>query len=74
MASAPPDSHPDSNPDGPSTDVEQVSPARSSRESVEDPTPGNPDETAAPPDDAGLPGGTAGTGGTNHRQDRDITS
>lgn len=56
-----PDTNPDSAPTGPSRDVEQVSPTPSAgRESVED-TPG---------DD----GGTSGTGGTNRRQDRDITS
>ena len=56
-----PDANPDSFPTGPSSDPERVSPADDNgRESIED-TPG---------DD----GGTSGTGGTNHRQDRDITS
>ena len=58
-------SHPDANPDSlppiEADDVEQVSPAGDpGRESVED--------------SAGTDGGTSGTGGTNHRQDRDITS
>jgi hypothetical protein len=56
-----PDTNPDSLPEGPSTDVEQVSSiSEPGRESVED-TPG-------------ADGGTAGTGGTNHRVDSDITS
>lgn len=56
-----PDDHPDSIPDGATSSPEQVSPGGGDgRESIED-TPG---------DD----GGTSGTGGTNHRQDRDITS
>jgi hypothetical protein len=60
MASTP-DSNPDSAPPAQSDDVEQVSPAPGrGGESVED-TPG-------------TDGGTSGTGGTNHRVDRDITS
>ena len=60
MASTP-DTHPDSLPSGPSDDPERVTPAREpGRESVED-TPG-------------TDGGTAGTGGTLHRQDHDVTS
>jgi hypothetical protein len=60
MASTP-DPHPDSIPGGPSESPEQVSPADDhGRESVED-TPG-------------TDGGTSGTGGTNHHQDRDVTS
>lgn len=60
MASTP-DRNPDSIPDAPDGDVEQVgSESVPAREGVED-TPG-------------TDGGTAGTGGTNHRGDRDITS
>ncbi|WP_174273785.1 hypothetical protein [Sphingomonas bacterium] len=56
-----PDAHPDSTPPRRSDDVERVSPdGGTDRESVED-TPG-------------TDGGTSGTGGTNHRGDRDITS
>ena len=56
-----PDPNPDSLPEGPSDSPEQVSPPPDGgRESVED-TPG-------------TEGGTSGTGGTNHRSDRDITS
>ena len=56
-----PDANPDSIPGGPAESPEQVSPASEpGRESVED--------------SPGTDGGTAGTGGTNHRQDRDITS
>ena len=61
MASRP-DDHPDSIPGGPSETPEQVSPdgGGTDRESVED--------------SPGTEGGTSGTGGTNHRVDRDITS
>ena len=60
MASTP-DANPDSIPGSVSDDPERVSPGGSpGRESVED-TPG-------------TDGGTSGTGGTNHRTDRDITS
>lgn len=56
-----PDAHPDSTSPAPSEDVERVVPASDDgRDSVED-TPGSD-------------GGTSGTGGTNHRQDTDITS
>ena len=65
-----PDSHPDSDPSGPSTDVEHVSPTEEpGRDSVED----VPAEHAAD-DSPGTEGGTSGTGGTNHRQDSDVTS
>lgn len=64
MASTP-DANPDSIPGGPSESPEQVTPADDhGRESVED----------TPADTAGSDGGTSGTGGTNHHQDRDITS
>ncbi|UAK24317.1 hypothetical protein [Sphingomonas nostoxanthinifaciens] len=60
MASTP-DAHPDSVPPRPSDSPEQVSSGgEPARENIED-TPG-------------TDGGTAGTGGTNHRGDRDITS
>ncbi len=56
-----PDAHPDSRPPSQSEDVEQVSPSPDGeRESIED--------------SPGTDGGTSGTGGTNHRSDRDITS
>lgn len=56
-----PDQHPDSPGDGPLDDVERPTPAGDNgRENIED-TPG-------------TDGGTSGTGGTNHRADRDITS
>lgn len=68
MASRP-DENPDSPPTGPSEDVEQVSPPDDNRrESVEDVL------TDSEPDSPGMDGGTSGTGGTNHRTDRDITS
>ncbi|NIJ08970.1 hypothetical protein FHS31_002600 [Sphingomonas vulcanisoli] len=59
MASTP-DAHPDSAPPAESDDVETVSTEGTPRESIED--------------SAGTDGGTSGTGGTNHRGDRDITS
>ena len=60
MASTP-DANPDSIPPGVSDDPERVTPLGApGRESIED----------MPGDD----GGTSGTGGTNHRGDRDITS
>ena len=61
-----PDAHPDSIPSGPSDDPERVSPdGDPGRETVEEPS---------PMEDPGSDGGTSGTGGTNHPQDRDITS
>ena len=61
MASSPPDSHPDSIPSGPSDDIER-------------PSPGGDEGGTGVEDTPGTDGGTAGTGGTNHRADRDITS
>lgn len=54
------DAHPDSAPPRDSDDVENVSPTEKLRPPIVD-TPGSD-------------GGTSGTGGTNHRGDRDITS
>ena len=58
MASTP-DSNPDSPPPEQSDDVEKVSTPPGSRDLEDSP---------------GTDGGTSGTGGTNHRTDRDITS
>ncbi len=78
-ATAPPDSHPDSLPDGPADDVERVDPAGDpGRENVE----GVPESraSAVPPthdgsplDPPGIEDGVAGTGGVNKSQE-DVTS
>ncbi len=61
MASSPPDSHPDSDASGPADDVER-------------PSPDDDHGRAGVEDTPGTDGGTSGTGGTNHRIDRDVTS
>ncbi len=62
-----PDANPDSIPTGQPDDVEQVSPAGDRRD-------GDAETPDSVPDSPGTDGGTSGTGGTNHRQDHDVTS
>lgn len=69
MASTP-DSNPDSPPSREPGDIEQVSPPSRDRDGVEDGEAADGDVVDSP----GTEGGTSGTGGTNHRVDRDITS
>lgn len=65
-----PDAHPDSPVSGAPDEIEQVSTPDRDREAVEDDAAA--DEAVM--DSPGSDGGTSGTGGTNHRSDRDITS
>lgn len=79
MATNPPDTHPDSPPQGQDEAPDQLTPTTDpGRESVEDVPEEETDalesETPdrSPLDPPGVSGGTAGTGGENKVQDRDF--